>query len=118
MNPIMTRLVNWVKWLDRIIDPPPKLRPQPEPKPMAILVGPGKRHFDLYRKLLADLNDAEVGVLTKLRDPQVAGPLLARIRALRQETIVEIAPQLGLDVERELKSNNVFHLPSDRTRLH
>ncbi|OAI13189.1 hypothetical protein A1507_17630 [Methylomonas koyamae] len=85
---------------------------------MAILVGPGKRHFDRYRKILADLNDAEVDVLTEIRDPQVAGPLLARIRARRQQTIVEIAPQLGLDVERELSSNNVFYLPAARTRLH
>lgn len=118
MNLTWTRIVEWVKWLDRLIDPPPKPRPQPERKPMAVLVRPGKRHFDCYRKILADLNDYEVDVLTNIPDPQVAGPLLARIRAFRRDTIVQIAPLLELDVEQELRRCNVFRLPSVTTRLH
>lgn len=118
MNPIMTRLVKWVRWLDRLIDPPPKLQLQPEPKPMGILFGPGKRDFDLYRKILADLSDYEVAVVTKLHDPKDARPQLALIRSVRLETIVKFAPQLGLDVEQELRRCNVFRLPSVTTRLH
>lgn len=118
MNPIATRSINWLKWLDRIIAPPYKPRPSPERKPMAILVKPGKRHFDQYRQLLANLNHYEVEVLTQIPDPQQAGPLLARIRADRLDTIVRIAPMLGLDVEQELRTYQVIERPWATTTLH